>query len=146
MGIIKDVTLTHMKIIAHEKGSIIKLIKSDQNEFYGFGEAYLSSVNINETKDWRRHKEMYCNLVVIRGEVSFKLFDNRMTLNAKGSFMSIKLSRDKYVKLTIPPNIWFCFKGEKKENQILNISNRIYDPNEVESLPLNNNNMPKVNW
>ena len=89
---------------------------------------------------------MYCNLVVIEGEVKFNLFDDRQTSQKQSQNMSLSLSKNNYARLTIPPNIWFGFKGLGENNVILNMASLIYDPEEVINLPLNNTIIANVDW
>lgn len=47
------------------------------------------------------------------------------------------LSKNNYGRLSIPPGIWYSFKGiGKKNNLILNLSNIEHDDNEVKKINL----------
>ena len=79
------VTLTPLKKITHPKGDIFHAMKASDDGFFGFGEAYFSTVNQGEVKGWKKHTEMTLNLVVVTGEIKFVVYDDN-------SFYSVKLS------------------------------------------------------
>ena len=143
---IEGVIHTPLNIFPGEKGAVLSAMRRDENGYNGFGEAYFSTVDQGEIKAWKKHKRVYCNLVVIEGEVKFNLFDDRQTSHTQNQNMSLSLSRNNYARLTIPPNIWFGFKGLGQNNVILNMASLIYDPEEVINLPLNNTIIANVNW
>ena len=143
---IEGVIHTPLGIIPGEKGSVLRAMRKDEDGYNGFGEAYFSTVDQGEIKAWKKHKRIYCNLVVIEGEVKFNLFDDRKTSHTQSQNMSLTLSRKNYARLTIPPNIWFGFKGLGQNNVILNMASIIYDPDEVIDLPLENTIISNVEW
>ena len=141
-GVIK----TPLSVFPSEKGTVLRAMRMGDDGYNGFGEAYFSTIDQGEIKAWKKHAIMYCNLVVIEGEVKFHLFDDRKTSPTKNQNMSLSLSRKDYARLTIPPNIWFGFKGFDQNNVILNMASIIYDPDEVLDMPLNNVIISNVDW
>ena len=117
------VILTPLKKIEHQKGDIFHAMKKSDIGFNGFGEAYFSSLNQNDTKSWKKHTKMTLNLIVAIGKIQFVVHDNK-------SFFSIILSKDNYQRLTIAPGLWVAFKGLSIENVVLNLANIEHDPNE----------------
>ena len=54
----------------------------------------------------------------------------------KNILNNIIIGEDNYARITVPPNIWFGFKGvSSKTSFILNISDLSHDPSEVERKP-----------
>ena len=143
---IDGVIFTPLKIISVADGDILHGMKISEEGYQGFGEAYFSTVDQGGIKAWKKHTIMYCNLVVIEGKVKFNLFDDRQTSQTQNQNMALSLSRNNYARLTIPPNIWFGFKGLGQNNVILNMASLIYDPEEVINLPLNNTIIANVDW
>ena len=143
---IDGVIHTPLSVFPGEKGSVLRAMRKDEDGYNGFGEAYFSTVDQGVIKAWKKHTIMYCNLVVIEGEVKFNLFDDRQTSQTQSQNMSLLLSRNNYARLTIPPHIWFGFKGLGHNNVILNMASLIYDPEEVINLPLNNSIIPNIDW
>jgi dTDP-4-dehydrorhamnose 3,5-epimerase len=123
------VTLTPLKQITHPKGDIFHAMKASDDGFFGFGEAYFSTVNQGEVKGWKKHTEMTLNLVVATGEVEFIVHDNN-------SFYSVRLSKNNYQRLTVGPGLWLAFKGLSVENMLLNLASIEHNPSESESVDL----------
>jgi dTDP-4-dehydrorhamnose 3,5-epimerase len=123
------ITLTPLKQILHPKGDIFHAMKANDNGFFGFGEAYFSTVKKNNIKGWKKHTEMTLNLVVVIGEVEFVVYDGT-------DFFNVKLSKKNYQRLTVKPNLWLAFRGLDDENMLLNLASIEHDPNESENVDL----------
>ena len=108
--------LTPLKEIHNPKGNIYHAMKGSDDEFYGFGEVYFSSINKGEIKGWKKHTEMILNIVVPKGAIKFVIYDGN-------SFESVELSRKNYQRLTISNGLWLAFQGVDKENILLNKAN-----------------------
>lgn len=121
------VTLTPLKQITHSKGDIFHAMKVSDEGFFGFGEAYFSTVNKNDIKGWKKHTEMILNLVVITGEVEFVVHNG-------DDFFNVKLSKKNYQRLTVKPNLWLAFRGLDKKNILLNMASIEHDPKESVNL------------
>ena len=76
--ILDGVILTPLKKIGHPKGDVFHAMKSSDEGFCGFGEAYFSVVSHNAIKAWKRHHEMTLNLVVPVGKIRFVLFESKL--------------------------------------------------------------------
>ena len=76
---------------------------------------------------------MTLNLIVPFGEVLFVIYDDRELSPTFGTFNEVVLSRLNYVRLTIPPMLWFGFKGiGLSENIVLNVANLVHNPKEID--------------
>ncbi len=136
--------LTPLNIIGDERGSVMHFIKHQEGVSNQFAEVYFSTVNENCIKAWKRHTKMISNLVVAHGEVDFVLYDGRKTSDTQGKVQTITLSPDNYMRLTICSGIWVGFKGIKSTNIIANCADMIHDPNEVDILPMDSNEIPYI--
>ena len=123
------VTLTPLKKITHPKGDIFHAMKASDDGFFGFGEAYFSTVNQGEVKGWKKHTEMTLNLVVVTGEIKFVVYDDN-------SFYSVKLSKNNYQRLTVEPGLWLAFKGVSAENMLLNLASIEHNTNECKNVDM----------
>ena len=130
------VTITPLKIIPHPSGDVLHGMKSSEDSFFGFGEAYFSTIKQGDIKGWKKHSKMTLNLVVPKGEIQFVLFDDRDKSTTQGEFMSILLSLQNYQRLTVSPGLWVGFKGLSVENILLNIASIEHDPTETVNIPL----------
>lgn len=136
------ILVTKLNQISVEGGNVLHAMKKSEDGYEGFGEAYFSWVSEGSIKAWKRHINMTLNLVVPVGKVKFVFYCSEK-LNSL-EFRTEEIGEDNYVRLTVPPGIWFGFQGfESKNSLVMNIANIPHDVNEVERLPLADIN---YNW
>ena len=127
MMLLDQIKVTRLSQISIDGGDVCHALKSTDENFHGFGEAYFSWVKANSIKAWKLHLKMTMNLVVPIGTVHFVFFDPE-----KNKFRDLEIGNEFYCRITVPPKIWFGFKGRgDKDSLILNISNIPHDPEEV---------------
>jgi dTDP-4-dehydrorhamnose 3,5-epimerase len=140
------VFLTPLKIIPGESGDVLHGMKASDPTFRSFGEAYFSTVKRGIRKGWKKHLRMELNLVVPVGEIGFVLYDDRQDSDTCNEFFEVRLSRENYQRLTVPPGIWMAFYGiSPNENMLLNLASIQHDPAEAENLPLENERI-RYSW
>ena len=126
------VILTPLKQIHNPKGDIFHAMKKSDAGFDGFGEAYFSTINLDDIKGWKKHTKMTLNVVVPLGEIEFVIYDEK-----KGEFLSVKLSQKNYQRLTVKAGLWMAFRGLAKSSMLLNLASIEHDPSEAVALELN---------
>ena len=135
MGIMKidGVSLHPLKHITVPKGDVFHALKSTDEGYCGFGEAYFTQIESGQAKGWKRHNRMTLNLVVIAGKVRFVVYDDREFSPTRGQFEEIVLSPvDNYQRLTLEPGLWMAFYGEAEETSLLmDIIPEPHDPEEA---------------
>jgi dTDP-4-dehydrorhamnose 3,5-epimerase len=127
---VDGVTLTPLKRIHNPKGDVFHVMKASDESFFGFGEAYFSTINKGDIKGWKKHTEMTMNLVVVTGKIEFVMYDGV-------NFFSAKLSKDNYQRLTVRPGLWLAFRGLSDENVLLNLANIEHNSRESKNIDLN---------
>ena len=137
MGAMKlaDILVTPLRKIETAGGDVLHAMKQSDAGYAGFGEAYFSWVSAGAIKAWKRHTQMTMNVVVPVGQVRFVF----RCINAAGAedFRIEEIGVDRYVRITVPPGIWFGFQGlGAQPNLVLNLASIPHDPNEVERLAL----------
>jgi dTDP-4-dehydrorhamnose 3,5-epimerase len=131
--VLDDILVTQLKCIETSGGDVMHAMKESDAGYAGFGEAYFSWVSEGVVKAWKRHTRMTMNVVVPVGQVQF-VFCSIDTSGAK-DFRVEEIGTDRYVRLTVPPGIWFGFQGlGENQNLVLNVASIPHDPNEVERL------------
>jgi len=129
---LSDIGVTPLQRIAVIGGDVLHALKSTDSDFHGFGEAYFSTIATGAIKGWKRHLQMTMNLVVPVGMVRFVFLDQ-----GTGESREEIIGTNRYMRLTVPPGIWFGFQGVgEHESLVLNISSIPHDPDEVERLPV----------
>lgn len=129
---LNDILITPLARIATAGGDVLHAMKQNDAGYTGFGEAYFSWVATGAVKAWKRHTRMTMNVIVPVGKVQFVF-----CLDDVDEFRVEEVGADRYVRLTVPPGIWFGFQGRvAPQSLVLNIANIPHDPNEVERLAL----------
>ena len=117
-----------LNIIPTQGGDVFHGIKSSDDGFNKFGEVYFSWIKNNHIKAWKKHKKMTLNLVVPYGLVKFVFYKEKPS----HTFRQEIIGNSNYYRLTVPPGIWFGFKGLSNEKSlVVNIADIEHDANEV---------------
>ena len=123
-----DGVLTPLARIETAGGDVLHAMKQSDAGYAGFGEAYFSWVAQGSVKAWKRHTRMTMNLIVPLGKVRFVFH-----LDGGEEFRVEEIGPDCYARITVPPGIWFGFRGlAAPQSLVLNIASIPHDPKEVE--------------
>lgn len=129
---LRDVIVTPLARISTVGGDVLHAMKQNDAGYATFGEAYFSWVEIGAVKAWKRHTLMTMNIVVPVGNVRFVFHKD-----GTDEFRIEDMGVDRYARITVPPGIWFGFKGlVAPQSLVLNIASIPHDPSEVERLAL----------
>ena len=125
--ILNKVKIKSLKIIKLPAGNVMHLLKKNEIKNWSFGEAYISKIKYGKVKAWKCHLKMTINISVPHGKVKFVFYSEKDNI-----FKTIEIGEKKYLRISIPPKIWFGFKGiSKKESIIISLSNIIHNPQEI---------------
>ena len=130
MGVVSlaDILVTPLMRIPTIGGDVMHALKNSDNGFNGFGEVYFSWVERGAIKAWKCHQHMTLNLVVPLGEISF-VFHIK---DQENCFRTENIGEEKYVRLTVPPGIWFGFQGRGSgQSLLMNLADMAHDTDEV---------------
>ena len=125
----------------NNKGNVYKYIEIS-NLFKKISEVYFSKIKKNSIKAWKKNKTSNQYFYVFDGKIILKIFDDRGKNKKSYNFTLGKNS--KYSKILIPKNVWYGFKGIKKNNLIVNSLTTLHKNCKMQSLELNNNYIPIV--
>ena len=90
----EGVMTTPLKKIEHPKGDLFHIMRKDEKSYKGFGEVYISTINFEDVKAWKKHFKMTCNFVVPLGKIKIVLVDlreNSKSINKKASHISFSI-------------------------------------------------------
>lgn len=129
-----SIRVTPLQRIPTPGGDVLHAMKKNDVGYTGFGEAYFSLINAGAVKAWKRHRRMTMNLVVPVGRVRFVF-----NVDDEDGFRIEEIGEDRYARLTVPPGIWFGFKGlAKPQSLLMNLASITHSPEEVDRcLPTN---------
>ena len=112
------------------------MLREDSAVFQRFGEVYFSTVYPGAIKGWHRHKRVTINYAVPHGDIKFVIYDDREGSPTRGKTQEIFLSPRSYNLVTVPPMVWYGFKGVGQvEAIVVNCATHPHDPTEAERRP-----------
>ena len=143
-NLIDGLKISDLKEITDPKGSVLHMLRNDDDLFKSFGECYFSEVNIGYIKGWKKHTLQSQNISVPVGKVKFVLYDPRKNSKTYNFISVIELGRpDDYKRLHIPVNIWYSFACiSPKSSLIVNCADIPHSPEESDALPIDSKLIP----
>lgn len=126
---VEQILVTPLKRIQLSEGDVLHALKRGDSGYVHFGEAYFSMIGAGTVKAWKRHLRMTLNLVVPQGAVQFVFMDEQGAMREE----VVGVQAGRYVRLTVPPGIWFGFKGLfGPHSMLMNVADIHHDPAEIE--------------
>lgn len=124
---VDQVLVTPLQRIAVNGGEVLHGMKRDDPGYVDFGEVYFSMIEPGAIKAWKRHLHMTLNLVVPVGKVCIAFIDQSNAVREE------ILGLNRHVRISVPPGLWFGFKGlAKPYSMLVNIADIPHNPAEVE--------------
>jgi dTDP-4-dehydrorhamnose 3,5-epimerase len=141
---IEGVTLIDLRQIGDERGAVLHMLRNDAPEFTRFGECYFSEVLPGAIKAWKRHHAQTQNLAVPVGRIRVVIYDDREGSVTQGQLQISELGRpDAYMRLQIPPGLWYGFSGLSETPALLaNCVDLPHDPGESEQRSITDLGIP----
>jgi dTDP-4-dehydrorhamnose 3,5-epimerase len=135
MSEIDGMTITPLRRIPDERGSVFHMLRDDSPVFERFGEIYFSTVYPGAIKAWHLHREMTLNYAVPVGMIKLVCYDDREGSTTRGNLVELHVGELNYVLVTIPAQVWNGFKGEGTGTALVaNCSTVHHSPDEIERL------------
>jgi dTDP-4-dehydrorhamnose 3,5-epimerase len=143
-SLIEGVTLTELRQIGDERGSVLHMLRNDASEFTQFGECYFSEVFPRAVKAWKRHRVQTQNLAVPVGRIRIVIYDDRKGSITQGHLQVMEIGRpDAYLRLKIPPCLWYGFSCLSESPALLvNCADMPHDPKESELRQISDPDIP----
>jgi len=134
-----------LKVIPDERGRLMEMLRSDEEIFMKFGQAYMTTAFPGVVKGWHYHKVQYDNMIVVKGMMKIVLYDNRKDSPTHKEVNEFFLGDYNPQLLNIPPLVFHGFKCiSDHEAMVINITTEIYDyshPDEYR-VPPHDNDIP----
>jgi len=125
---IHGVKIKDLKVIPDERGRLMEILRSDDELFTKFGQAYLTTAYPGVTKAWHYHKIQTDNFVVIKGMMKLVLYDSREDSPTHGEVNEFFLGEHNPKLLQIPPYVYHGFKcTSEQEAMVINIPTEVYN-------------------
>jgi len=75
--LIKDVKIKKLKVVPDERGRLMEMLRSDDDLFIKFGQAYMTTAYPGVVKGWHYHKKQVDNFTIVKGMMKVVLYDSR---------------------------------------------------------------------
>lgn len=125
------------------RGSVMRMLRTDDPQYAGFGEIYFSTVNPGIVKGWKRHREMTMTLATPAGRILLVLYDDREGSPTVGTIQEFELGPHDYQVVTVPPMLWNGFMGLGEQPSIVaNCASIRHRPDEADSCDTGNAIIP----
>lgn len=136
---IQGVRVKALKRIADERGWLMEMLRSDDEVFKKFGQAYVTAAYPGVVKAWHYHRVQTDNFVCLHGMAKVVLYDPRRDSPTRGHINEFFLGELNPVLVQIPPLVYHGFKTIGPQTAlILNLPTEVYryeDPDECRIPP-----------
>src|SRR5574341_1580162 len=116
---IEGIKLKKLKVIPDERGRLMEILRSDDEFFTKFGQAYITTAYPGVVKAWHYHKKQTDNFVVVKGMMKVALFDARKGSPTFGMVNEFFMGEHNPVLLQIPPHVYHGFTTISEDEAIV---------------------------
>ena len=125
--LIDGVRTKTLSVHADERGRLVEMLRSDDEFFEKFGQAYLTTAYPGVVKAWHYHKKQVDHFVCVHGMMKVVLYDDREGSPTRGLLNEFFLGVHHPLLLRIPAGVYHGFKCISEcEALIVNIPTEVY--------------------
>jgi dTDP-4-dehydrorhamnose 3,5-epimerase len=134
---IDGVKVKRLRVNSDERGNLMEILRNDDPEFSGFGQAYITTCYPGVVKGWHCHQfqnDFFCGL---QGMTKVVLYDGRPDSPTHGEVNEFFIGPHNPICVVIPMMVMHGFKGiDVGPSMVLNIPNMPYNRQEPDELRL----------
>ena len=142
---IHDVKTKKLRVIPDERGRLMEMLRSDDELFIRFGQAYMTTAYPGVVKAWHYHKKQVDHFVCVKGMMKVVLYDGRPESPSHKEINEFVIGEHNPLLLQIPPYVFHGFKCiSEQEAMVINLPTEIYDYKEPDEyrLPAHGSEIP----
>ena len=125
---IEGVVVKPLRPIVDERGYLMEMLRSDDPDFKGFGQTYLTAVNGGVTKAWHYHEFQTDNFICVHGLIKLALYDCREDSPTYGLVNEFFLGENSPILVQIPCGVLHGFKGlAEPYSLVVNVPDQVYN-------------------
>src|SRR5574340_1105026 len=126
--LVAGLRIRRLPAIPDERGVLTEILRSDDPEFPGFGQAYMTTTYPGVVKAWHLHHHQTDLICCLAGELKLALYDDRGDSPTRGVVNEIFLGDSNRLRVKGPKGVYHGWKcvGESAAI-ILNLPDRRYD-------------------
>ena len=126
-GLIDGVMTKRLAVHADERGRLMEMLRSDDEVFKKFGQAYLTTAYPGAVKAWHYHKVQVDHFVCVHGMMKVVLYDDREGSATRGRLNEFFLGTHNPMLLRIPAGVYHGFKCiSEHEALMVNLPTELY--------------------
>lgn len=103
---IDGVIVKPLRRIVDDRGYVMVILREDDEEFRGFGQAYVSACFPGVVKAWHCHRKQWDYFCVVAGDAKIGLYDDREDSPTRGQTASVVIGQLNPALVVIPPLVW----------------------------------------
>jgi len=125
---IDGVRVTSLEPQIDERGRLVELFRSDEEECGSFGQVHVTTLFPGVVKGWHRHRRRNELFAVVQGMVRLGLYDDREGSPTDGELNQFFLGVHSPLRVFVPQGVWFGMKAIGGEEAIISVfSDARYD-------------------
>jgi len=125
--LIDGVRTKTLSVHADERGRLVEMLRSDDELFEKFGQAYLTTAYPGAVKAWHYHRKQVDHFICVHGMMKVVLYDDREGSPTRGLLNEFFLGVHHPLLLRIPAGVYHGFKCISEcEALIVNIPTEVY--------------------
>jgi dTDP-4-dehydrorhamnose 3,5-epimerase len=143
--LIDGVVVKPLRVIPDERGFLMEMLRSDDEVFEKFGQAYITACYPGVVKGWHYHKKQTDHFVCVKGMAKVVLFDGREDSPTYRQVQEFFIGERNPVLLKIPRMVMHGFKAVGTEMaMIINFPTELYNYKEPDEyrIPWDSNDIP----
>jgi len=126
--LIDGVRTKTLSVHADERGRLVEMLRSDDEFFERFGQAYLTTAYPGVVKAWHYHKKQVDRFVCVHGMMKVVLYDDREGSPTRGLLNEFFLGVHHPLLLRIPAGVYHGFKCiSVEEALVVNVPSEPYN-------------------
>ena len=120
---------------ADDRGYVTEILRSDDDHFLEFGQAYITTCRKGVIKAWHKHAKQTDFFYVVGGTMKIGLHDAREDSPTKGEYqVEVLGEQGNDSLLVIPPDVCHGMMGLAPFSALLNIPTERYDYDDPDEL------------
>jgi dTDP-4-dehydrorhamnose 3,5-epimerase len=116
---IDGVNVKKLRVIPDERGRLMEMVRSDDEDFTKFGQVYMTTCYPGVVKGWHYHQIQTDYMTSIAGMLKIVLYDHREDSPTHGEVNEFFAGKHNPVRVTIPPGVCHGFKCVGTEEAVV---------------------------
>jgi dTDP-4-dehydrorhamnose 3,5-epimerase len=125
---IEGAVVKQLRVIPDERGFLMEMLRSDDQVFERFGQAYVTGCYPGVVKGWHYHRKQTDHFVCVSGMAKVVLYDSREDSPTHGQVQEFFMGERNPILLKIPPLVMHGFKAVGTETaMIINFPTELFN-------------------